>query len=1739
MRKIFALAILLTLLGSCFTADKPVRAATSLQLLSMTSNITSYPSGRGFKAGDDLYIYAKFNMELDWDDGPPSLWLVTLPENQLIYVPAVDGYGKDTLTFKYVVTPDTINGELELHAWNDTNFWGNGNGIPFDPGPSANLDAWLNLHNYHIDTVKPKLIGMASSTGDYAYKSGQAINLQLQFSENVYVDSGQLPSLTLNNGATAAYSSGSGTNTLQFTYTVQPNEDVADLDISGVTHPEYIRDAAYNTSDITLPAEGVQAFKDKKDIRIDTQGPEIAIASAAPAAGCPKDRVQITSSDAGIGLSGIYYKWDASDGEPAWSGVTDMVPSGAFLCAPAGSDINGMYYLHARAVDTIGNETTKAASFLLDNTPPAIQLSAEGGAARHIHTVRVTASDELSGLDTLDYSWGDADAIDGATGKPKVVSGGTISSGSDVTTPAAEGSYVLSVTARDKAGNAITRNSQSRFIVDTTPPKVTLSYSGIDQPARTHLVEVTLEDAKGTLGPAYYGWSERADLQPTDWTLFYDGTGEPTKMISTPANVSGTYYLFIKATDNPAYPAESNVGYTVDAQAGFMLDNTPPESFFSPSGSGGAPARSFTVELRTPGDTASMKYIVTQQADLTGTETGWVTTSDGVINLADFTGTYYVHAIVTDDAGNSYTAHSGAFLLDNQGPVGTASIAGEYTNQENVQVVLFAEDTSQVTGAAVKIDDQLWSEWQSFTGNGALNAIIPKTDGVHTIYVKFKDSLGNESAEVPATVTYDETPPTVASLAQTPTGWTNGPVRVTVQLQDNQTPSGQIKIIGQTGPVVMFDRNGTYTLDIEDLAGNRNSFSVTVNNIDKTLPEFGFTVNGSTQPAQSANTVVYAKDDHTSDEDLKLYIRWSQDGEHEPAEDLWLPIGNGETAQLSAVDGYWYLWVKAADQAGNERVGHSSYFALDNTPPSGSIRYSTTNRTAGPVTAMLEIAGNVTVTSPADGSREHTFTENGSFTFEFRDEAGNRGTTTAVVDFIDASVPSAQVTLEPNTWTSGPVKVTVSVAGNPPRGLFNLTATGDAELLSLIAEDGSSVSGSVYRAAGSATVAGSVYGAGSGRVTESVYSLDTPIIKQAVYRFNTNGELKYFIRDLDTGIENGGSALVNRIDKTAPKGKLVYSTKNPTNSDVTVKLVAEDDASNVTILNNGGSDTVVFTENGSFTFRFRDEAGNTAELTASVDTIDKDPPHSVLTYSETSWTNRDVTATLTFDNETRPVTIIGSGGSNQHTFTANGSYTFFYRDAAGNEGQATALVDWIDREPPTARLTYSTVNWTNRDVTVTLSGADNSGEPVRILNNEGSTQHTFTSNGQFQFEIADAAGNRNTVTAVVNRIDKVAPTAQIQYSATGPTNAKVRATLLASEPVTVVNNGGEPVHDFEDNGEFSFILKDYAGNESTVKAKVDNIDRTPPIPGLAYSTKEQTKDQVIVTVTANEPVLVLNNGRKNQYVFTDNGRFTFTIRDLAGNMAEIEAVVGNIDKSKPKVTLAYSTTEPTRDDVTVAVQSDRPLTILNNNGSNQFVFKANGVQWLEAKDNLNNLISERIEVSNIDREAPIMEFAGGEMLLLRVGDQVNPGADVKAADAIDGDVTANVTVQHQVNTSQEGEYDMTYMVTDRAGNKASIVRKARVIGGGSGLNVFVNGSGPNKDEVIVYGRTVKLDLFGVQGDVTAKWAYGKKTIGDFKTVDRFVENGSLTADRSGYYTILVQDQERQKKLFYVYMFVQP
>src|SRR6185503_11322566 len=162
---------------------------------------------------------------------------------------------------------------------------------------------------------------ITSTSANGAYAAGAVIPITVTFTEAVTVTG--TPRLTLNSGAVVDYSSGSGTTTLTFNYTVAAGQNSADLDYSSATalalNGGTIRDAGGNNATLTLAAPGASgSLGANKNIVIGTVIPvTVTFSEAVIVTGTP--RLALNSGAtidyvSGSGTSALLFNYTVAGG---------------------------------------------------------------------------------------------------------------------------------------------------------------------------------------------------------------------------------------------------------------------------------------------------------------------------------------------------------------------------------------------------------------------------------------------------------------------------------------------------------------------------------------------------------------------------------------------------------------------------------------------------------------------------------------------------------------------------------------------------------------------------------------------------------------------------------------------------------------------------------------------------------------------------------------------------------------------------------------------------------------------------------------------------------------------------------------------------------------------------------------------------------------------------------------------------------------------------------------------------------------------------------------------------------------------------------------------------------------------------------------------------------------------------------------------------------------------------------
>ena len=115
---------------------------------------------------------------------------------------------------------------------------------------NAGNTATMSAVTATVDATPPSVISVSSRVSG-SVKTGKFVQITLKMSEKVTVSG--TPGLLLNDGGTATYASGSGTETLTFKYAVPSNQGTSDLRVIGDTlpSPTAIQDLAGNAADLS------------------------------------------------------------------------------------------------------------------------------------------------------------------------------------------------------------------------------------------------------------------------------------------------------------------------------------------------------------------------------------------------------------------------------------------------------------------------------------------------------------------------------------------------------------------------------------------------------------------------------------------------------------------------------------------------------------------------------------------------------------------------------------------------------------------------------------------------------------------------------------------------------------------------------------------------------------------------------------------------------------------------------------------------------------------------------------------------------------------------------------------------------------------------------------------------------------------------------------------------------------------------------------------------------------------------------------------------------------------------------------------------------------------------------------------------------------------------------------------------------------------------------------------------
>lgn len=235
-------------------------------VLPRVSGVSSTKADGVQNIGTEISIQVEFSENVTVT-GTPQLTLETGVTDRVVNY--VDGSGTTKLNFTYTVTAGDFTSKLDytgttalaLNGGTISDVAGNTASLTLPaPGAAGSLGANKSLV---IQGIAPTITNVTSSTPNATLYVADVVSVQVVFSELVNVAGSGTPYITLETGTTdrrANYTSGTGTNTLTFTYTVQQGDVAADLDYAGTTalnlNNGTIRNEVGNDAALTLATPG-------------------------------------------------------------------------------------------------------------------------------------------------------------------------------------------------------------------------------------------------------------------------------------------------------------------------------------------------------------------------------------------------------------------------------------------------------------------------------------------------------------------------------------------------------------------------------------------------------------------------------------------------------------------------------------------------------------------------------------------------------------------------------------------------------------------------------------------------------------------------------------------------------------------------------------------------------------------------------------------------------------------------------------------------------------------------------------------------------------------------------------------------------------------------------------------------------------------------------------------------------------------------------------------------------------------------------------------------------------------------------------------------------------------------------------------------------------------------------------------------------------------------------------------
>lgn len=478
-----------------------------------------------------------------------------------------------------------------------------------------------------------------------------------------------------------------------------------------------------------------------------------------------------------------------------------------------------------------------------------------------------------------------------------------------------EGSKTVYVKFRDRKGNTSTATT-STITLDTPPTGGAVVINSNAAKTNSTLVNLNIVATGAT-----EMWISNDGLI---------GTWEPyaTTKAWTMATGDGTKTVYIKFRD-PALNVSTASTDTI------VLDTTAPTGGSVVINNGAVGTNSATVSLALSATGASEMWI--SNDGTTGTWEPYVTTKSWPLPTGD--GLKTVSVKFRDDVLNTTSILTSTITLDTTPPTGgsiSINSGAITTNQLAVNLGITAIGaTEMMISNSATFAGGIWEPY-SITKAWVLTPV----DGTKTVYIQFRDSVGNVSTTSTGTIVLDA-PPTGTIAFNNGAGYTNATsatLNITYSADATQMwisddagfATGTWETVAATKPWTLSATEGTKTVYIKfkDAGGQQTAYSNTIV-FDATAPVGGsVNINGGAASTASATVTLAISATDTPAGMGQMMI--SNDSSFTGAS--WETYSALKSWTLTTGNGSKTVYIKFKDNAGNATGSYSDTIVLD-VPP--------------------------------------------------------------------------------------------------------------------------------------------------------------------------------------------------------------------------------------------------------------------------------------------------------------------------------------------------------------------------------------------------------------------------------------------------------------------------------------------------------------------------------------------------------------------------------------------------------------------------------------------------------------------------------------------------------------------------------------------------------------------------------------------------------------------------------------